>query len=251
MSSNGLDTSIGIVWPDSPTILESKEAWSFIPRGFFLHATSPPPDSESGGPITLERVIALAESNRIEIASADLALTGITAISYACTSASYVRGKGGDLDIANRINHVTGIPATTTSTAMINALNHLGIERVAVLSPHIKPLNERLVDFLETGGIQISRITGLDMTGGIDKLDPNSNRSLIVSEVDDSNSDGIFVSCTSMRSATVIDDIERDVGKPVVTAIQATVWDLLRLSGWCGSLQSRGSLMSRNPEKTD
>ena len=89
------------------------------------------------------------------------------------------------------------------------------------------------------------------MTGGIDKLDPNSNRSLIVSEVDDSNSDGIFVSCTSMRSATVIDDIERDVGKPVVTAIQATVWDLLRLSGWCGSLQSRGSLMSRNPGKTD
>ena len=73
-------------------------------------------------------------------------------------------------------------------------------------------------------------------------MKPESNKDLIVKEVDHNSADGIFISCTSMRAATVLNDIEQEICKPVVTAIQASLWDLLRLVGWSGQLQMRGRL---------
>ena len=248
MSDNGPPQSmtngpvIGIVWPGPATHLEVEETMQFVPPGVALHSSSPAMKAEGTGGITLERVEALAESSHIEEAAATLTPSGVAAICYACTSASYVRGPGGDVDIIDRITSSTGIPASTTSTAMIKALRHLKVQRVSVLSPHIDPLNERLTTFLEAADIEVVAMTGLNMKKGIDELKPESNKDLIVKEVDHNSADGIFISCTSMRAATVLNDIEQQICKPVVTAIQASLWDLLRLAGWSGQLQRRGRL---------
>lgn len=54
----------------------------------------------------------------------------------------------------------------------------------------------------------------------------------------------IFVSCTSMRSATVLDEMERRTGKCVVTALQPTVWHLLGLAGALRDVPGLGSLFA-------
>lgn len=253
MSNNRLGIHVGVIWPEQPTELETKEARSFLPnRGYTLHHTKPPNYSEHAETgISLDLVRSLVESKQIERAAAGFAYSGLAAISYACTSASYVRGLGGDIDISSRINAVTGAKSSTTSTAMLKGLNCLNVKNVAVLSPHIKPINDLLVDFLESGGVKVCKLTGLGMAEDIDKLDPNAIRSLIVSDVDESEADGVFVSCTSMRLAEVIDDLEKDINKPVITALQATIWDLLTISGWDGFVPDRGLLMNdkRNAER--
>jgi maleate isomerase len=41
----------------------------------------------------------------------------------------------------------------------------------------------------------------------------------------------VFVSCTNYRTFEVIERLEADLGKPVVTSNQATLWDALRTLG--------------------
>ena len=45
------------------------------------------------------------------------------------------------------------------------------------------------------------------------------------------DADAIFISCTNFRTIDVLQELEQDLGKPALSANQATVWDLLRLSG--------------------
>lgn len=235
---------IGIVWPGPVTPADVEETIRFVPAGVLLHMLATANESEPAEPeeITLQRVLRLPGDTNIEEAAKELAPMGVAAIGYGCTSASYVRGVGGDTDIAERIAGATGLPATTTSTASVAALRHLGVSRVAVLSPHIDALNERLRLFLEDSGFGVVGMNGLNMPGGIEQLPPETIRDLVVDDVDRSDADGVFVSCTGMRTASVIDEIERKIGKPVVTALQATVWDLLRLAGVRRVLPAMGRL---------
>ena len=56
------------------------------------------------------------------------------------------------------------------------------------------------------------------------------------------NADTIFISCTGIRTVGAIAALEADLGRPVVTAIQATFWDALRLAGVNESISGFGSL---------
>lgn len=235
---------IGIVWPGPVTPQVVEETRRFVPAGVLLHmmATAHETDPAADGGITLQRVLGLAADASIEEAANGLAPLGVSAITYGCTSASYVRGIDGAADIVRRIAGATGLPASTTSTAAVAALRHLGVRRVAVLSPHIDALNERLRLFLEGSGFKVVTMNGLNMAGDIELLPPETIRDLVVDEVDRSDADGVFVSCTGMRTAAVIDEIERNIGKPVVTALQATVWELLRLADVPGVVPTMGRL---------
>ena len=224
-------SAVGIVWPSEPTSREIQELYRLVPEGTGIDmvAVDHAPDPVEG--ITLERVVGLAESPAIEQAAAGLVPKGVSAIAYACTSASYVRGVGGDRDIVDRIAEATGLPATTTSTAIVLALHHLGVTRVAVLSPHIDPINERLRLFLEGSGFDVVAMKGLNKLSDIDRIPPESISELVVQEVDQPDADGVFISCTSMQTAGILRATEETIDKPVVSALQATVWDLLRLAG--------------------
>ena len=223
--------AVGVVWPSDPTPREIEELHRFVPEGTGMHMVAVDHDPDPGNGITLERIVGLAESTTIEQTAAELVSKGVSAIAYACTSASYVRGVGGDRDIANRMAVATELPATTTSSATVLALNHLGIARVAVLSPHIDPINERLRLFLQGSGFDVVAIKGLNRLGEIDRIPPDSISDLVVQEVDGPDADGVFISCTSMQTASILTAIEETIGKPVVSALQVTVWDLLRLAG--------------------
>jgi len=243
-----IERGIGIVWPGPVTPGDVEETSRFVPAGVLLHMVGTAGDSElaSPGGITLQRILGLPANSNIEEAAKELAPLGVAAIGYGCTSASYVRGIGGDTDIFERITGVTGLPTTTTSTAAVVAMRHLGVGRLAVLSPHIDALNERLGLFLEGSGFDVVTMRGLNMRGDIELIPPETIRDLVVDELDRSEAEGVFVSCTSMRTASVIDEIERKIGKPVVTALQATAWDLLRLAGGPRVLPAMGKLYGKS-----
>ncbi|MDA7961199.1 MAG: Asp/Glu racemase, partial [Gammaproteobacteria bacterium] len=43
------------------------------------------------------------------------------------------------------------------------------------------------------------------------------------------DADLLFISCTALRAAQAVEEIEADIGKPVVTSNQAMVWHALQL----------------------
>ena len=180
--------------------------------------------------ITLAHVEALAQDPNIALAAGRLAQRGAQAVAYGCTSASYVLGPTGDAAIIQNMRNAAGVPSTTTTTAVVVALRTLGARSVAVLSPHIDDLNERLRAYLEASGFAVTTMVGLNLSCDIEAVEPTETQDIVESQVDRSDADAVFISCTAMRTAAIIDDLELSLGKPVVTANQATLTHLRRLA---------------------
>ncbi len=234
----------GFVWPRPPVPGDTEEITRFVPEGVEWHLLGTPRESADDAPpaITRERLYALAENPNIEATAKELLPVGVQAIGYGCTSASYVRGVGGDTDICTRITGTTGLPSTTTSTAAVKALDHLCVRRLAVLSPHIDELNERLRGFLEGNGFEVVHLRGLNKLRSIEKIPQEDIFELAVRLVDRPDADGIFISCTGMRTSNILDRLEDATGKPVVSALQATIWETLRLANTPFEQPGLGSL---------
>ena len=54
--------------------------------------------------------------------------------------------------------------------------------------------------------------------------------------------DGVFISCTSLRAADIIEEAEQILKKPVTASNHALAWHLLRLAGIEDQLDGLGQL---------
>jgi maleate isomerase len=142
---------------------------------------------------------------------------------------SFARGKGYDQEIVDRIQARTGIPATTASSASIKALKKLGLTKLSVGAPYVEALTARLTVFLEENGFQVVNAKSLDLEWiGIPSLDTIYR---LARQVDRADADGTYIACTGMSTSGITVSLEEDMGKPVVSAIQAVMWESLNLAG--------------------
>jgi maleate isomerase len=185
----------------------------------------------------------LAENGEIEEAARRLLPYHPDCIAYFCTTVSFVRGKGGDVDISDRITAATGLPATTTSTAMIAALRSLNVRRISVASPYMPDVEESFVGFLRAHEFEVLRSVALRRPTG-HTLIALSDLLGAITSCDHTDSEAIFVGCTGQRLSGEIDRLERELGKPVLTANQVTVWHALRLLKADAIRSDRGQLMA-------
>ncbi|RWO17956.1 MAG: arylmalonate decarboxylase, partial [Mesorhizobium sp.] len=65
-------------------------------------------------------------------------------------------------------------------------------------------------------------------------------------QVDRADSDAIFISCGALRSVDIIQALEAESGKPVITSNQAMMWDCLRLAGVNDRSDKYGRLFKEN-----
>jgi maleate isomerase len=120
--------------------------------------------------------------------------------------------------------------AVTTSGAMVEAMAHLGVRSVAVATPYVADLAERLELFLAEAGLETVSSAHLGLPGGIWQVPYDGVASLVL-EADHPDAEAIFVSCTNLPTYDLIAPLERELGKPVLTANQVTMWSALRRMG--------------------
>jgi maleate cis-trans isomerase len=148
---------------------------------------------------------------------------------YACTSGSFFEGPAWNKKISEEISAITKCPTITTAGAMVSALQHGGLRKVDVVTPYVELTNERLKAFLQAHGIETTRLGTFDMLDMFDhaKIQPDEIYRK-VKETVSPESDGVFVACTQLRAMEVVDMLERDLGKPVYSAVQASAWEAFR-----------------------
>jgi len=235
---------VGIVWPEPVQEGHRQELEQFAGPGLVLDIEPVRTDPEPEQNITLALVEGLARDPENGRAARRLAERGAQAVAYGCTSGSYVLGPEGDAAIIEEMQAASGVSATTTSSAVSEALRVLGAQSVAVLSPHIDDLNARLKAYLEGAGFGIAAMVGLNLRCDIEAVDPAETCEIVESQVDRPDADAVFISCTGMRTAAIIDDMAASLGKPVVTANQATLWHVGRLAGVAMGRPERGRLLA-------
>jgi maleate isomerase len=141
-------------------------------------------------------------------------------VAYACTSGSFVDGVAGEEALRRTMEGAGARVACTTSGALIDALNVLGVSRLAIATPYVEPVNRRLVGYLAENEVQTVSSQGLGLLGHIWRV-TYAEIVEIVRAVDDDEADALFISCTNLPS----------YGKPVLTANQVTMWAALRAMG--------------------
>ncbi len=167
------------------------------------------------------------------------------AVGYMCAASSFLLGPDGNADLCEKLTDATaGLPSFTASTAMVDALRHLGVSRVSVLSPHPPTIAEHLGGYLEASGFAVAGLTALDM--GLRQINSKYPGDVYryVQQMDHSGADAIFIAATNFRALEVIDMIERDFGLPVVTSNQVALWAGLRAIGVTDPVPNAGRLLA-------
>jgi maleate isomerase len=166
-------------------------------------------------------------------------------IVYGGTSASMLQPGLGE-EIENHITETTSYPSVVTSHAVRNALEDQGIESVAVVTPYIDDVNDRVVNYLETHGIEVVDIDGLgiDEPKRLGEQPPITPYRQAKNNLDHHGADGIFISCTDSRTFEIIEPLEADLNRPVISSNLATLWDTLRTLEVDYSAVGTGSLFT-------
>ncbi len=223
---------IGFIVPSWNTVMEY-ECQRMAPEGVSVHFTriAHTDDEEETLLHMIEVVPELADL---------LGHASLDAICFGCTGGSFVR-PGMDEDIIGVIQDRTGIPATTTSTALVEAMREMGVAKVALASPYPQWLNDKLGVFLADKGIDVVAEKGQNIE--CPAYLPPENSEALASEVDCPEADGIFISCTNFRSLESVDKLEAALEKPVLTSNTTAMWHTLRVAGFEGDAAGGGALM--------
>ncbi|CAN5718519.1 hypothetical protein BH23CHL8_BH23CHL8_02460 [soil metagenome] len=195
----------------------------------------------------IRETTALAEGPEIDMAAERLRDIGPAVAAYVDTSISFVRGPAGDAHIVERLGRALGCPGITTSSAVALALIALGVRRMAVLSPYTQELDARLARYFETHGIETAQVVTLERSypAGATSRELGRTRPdelLTQAERIPNGVEGLFIPCTAMRTLGAIEPLEQSLGIPVVSAIGATLWAVLRLAGITAPRPGAGSL---------
>ncbi len=164
-----------------------------------------------------------------EIACKMLASAKVAVIAYACTTGSLIGGRKWEEKLSERMKSSSGTPVVTTARSVVNSLQELGISSVAVATPYIGEVNRLEKKFLEEWNLKVTRIYGLGYVKGEDLHSESPEKAIEMAEkIDSKDAEGIFLSCTDLKTFTVIDRIEKNLGKPVISSNSATLWSCLK-----------------------
>lgn len=203
--------------------LSEEEFYRLAPEGVSIHTTRL---SFKRG--TLEEDKKLAE--HIPAGAELLADAKVDLIAFNCTAGSLAEGKGHDQNIVRTIESLTGIKATTTATAIVEALHSIDSKRIVLITPYVEEVNEVEIQFLHEHGIEVVANVGLGISDPYEQMAVDPHRWYrLARDCRDITCDTIFISCAGIRVVEMIAAIERDLGRPVVTSNQALMWHCLKL----------------------
>lgn len=227
---------IGLLVPSSNTTVET-EFFHALPADVTLHTAR-----LFLSTIAPESILAMVED--MERQAKLLATADVDVIALGATAPSFLNGLGYDRELIGKIEAATGKKATTTSTALVEAIRHCSAKRVVLGSAYTERVNGIAKAFLEASGIEVTDVKGLALTDNlvVGRLGAHTAYDLAL-ELDRSKADAIVLSCTNWRTMDVIERLERETGKPVITTTQATVWAALRAVGYAAGVDGYGRLL--------
>jgi len=209
---------IGLMLPSNNTVMQ-QEFSRAVPEGVSVQ-------SARLGPIRTTAAEELIKmSDHAERAAEELACCDVDVIVYGCTSGSFVKGPEFEEKLTKRIYKVSKIPSFTTSKAMVEALRAVNAKKITVASPYPQHLEVAEKQFLEKHGFEVLNMEGLGIVKSTDigRLPPHKSYEL-GKKVDSPDADTLFISCTDFRTFEIIPPLEKDIGKPVISSNQASLW---------------------------
>ena len=166
----------------------------------------------------------------IETESQKLADVDVDVIIFPATAPSSRNGIGYDRELIKRITAASGKPATTASTALLEALRVLSVKRIALAAPWSDAVNQTVTAFMAANGFDVIAQEALGLVRNLDigLLDPQTAYD-IGRRADRPDADAVMLACGNWSTFRIIDRLEQDLGKPVLTTNQVSLWHALEM----------------------
>ncbi len=144
-------------------------------------------------------------------------------VAYGCTAAGFIGGPAMDTKIQTALKAITGRPVVTTANAMVDVLREIGARRIAVVTPYLDAVNERLTAYLQQSGIAVAVLNSFK-AATTDELAAISAAQVmqLSRETMQPDCDALFIACSQLPTKEIVEPLERELGKPVWSSIRAT-----------------------------
>jgi maleate cis-trans isomerase len=234
---------IGVLLPPgNPTV--EPELSAMVPAGVTLHfgrLETPPSVGKAGEHAGMEeRVRAYREG----LAGPTAALSQVrpAVMLLAHTASSYALGYGNEQALVDRIASLAGAPALLAAQAVLAALRHLGVKRLALGTPYPESISRQGKAYWEAAGFEIAGYHRLENVTDI--YAENEERAYeLARRADAPEADAVLLSGTGLPTVAVLETLERDLGKPVLSSNQASLWRALRMARVRESIAGFGRLL--------
>lgn len=213
---------IGVICPFDLAL--DRELWRWVPPNITLHCTRTPFVDE---PVGIELAEEVGSDEDVLAAARNLQAVRPELIAYACTSGSFIHGIAGARRISETMVQGGAPRAVNTSEALLAAVEVMGIRNLAVATPYVQELTDLLARFLQEAGCAVTGQSSLGLEGNIWQV-PYSTTVELIRAADTADAEAIFVSCTNLPTYDIIAPLEQELGKPVLSANQVTMWAALR-----------------------
>ena len=241
---------LGLLTPHAAIGSES-ELEAMAPDGVSIHATRVPLGvMRAGGlmdpTIATDPVGAFVDPPLIDDAAELLAAAPLHAIGMAFNASSYVRGKAHDVELRQRLEGRTrGIPVAITSDAAALALRAVGASRVALVDPPWFPpeLSALGNAYFGDHGFEVVFSASAGLPSEQLAINPGQLFEWTRRHTPD-NADAVYIGGNGLRAVGVIQALEEELGRPVLTANQVLFWNLLRLAGTRVPVENYGRLFA-------
>jgi maleate isomerase len=239
---NGWRAKLGfLIPPGNPTV--EPEMFAMAPAGVSVHFSRMISSGLTGAEAGLEgRTQDYLDNIDSTIDLLALAKPGVIALAF--TAGSYALGQDGEVALTQRTVQRTGIPFITAFGSVLAALSVLGVTRLALGTPYGEATTQQGKAALQSHGLDVVNVARLMNVSNIYEETPERAYNLARS-VDTPQAQAIFLSGVGMPTVEVLDALEQDLGKPVISAASAMMWNALRTVGVTTAVPGYGRLLGR------
>jgi maleate isomerase len=198
----------------------------FAPQAARLHISRVP----SGAELTPD-TIATMKANLPAAAALLPPAVSFDVVGYACTSGTTLIGAEKVRDLVMAATRTRAV--TDPLTAAVAACNAFGLRRIGIVSPYISSVATPIRHAFEAAGIAVPDTLsfGEKVEARVARISPASIAEAARALARQNRIDGVFLSCTNLRTLGIIGPLEAELGMPVLSSNQVLGWHMAQLSG--------------------
>lgn len=228
---------LGLIVLAADETLEEDMRRIFPPQIARLHITRIPSDTALN-PNTIHAMEAALPT----AAALFPAMAEFESVGYGCTSGTTLIGEERVAQLvggAIRTRHVTN-PLTAT----LAAVKRLGLRRLGLVSPYIETVAGPVKEAFQAQGFAVPATLsfGEEQEANVARIAPASIADAARAVAKEAEIDGIFLSCTNLRTLDIIPDLESELGLPVLSSNQTLAWHMARQAGLADGVEGIGAL---------